>query len=144
MYGWTQLVLCTQCSTFLIPFFNEFSQYVTILRIVSEGGTGEDRRINPPLNLGKTLIIFGKNWFCRSSPRLEKIFDPPLDKIRSALTEDCGKNFQFLLYNLLFMVIEFREEQNFLKERCALTLINQHHIGFSFSTYWKLSNWHGS
>ena len=26
------------------------------------------------------------NWFCRSSPRLKKISDPPLDKILSALT----------------------------------------------------------
>ena len=46
----------------------------------------EPRRIDPPLNLGKTLMIFVKNWLCRSSPRLKKISDPPLDKIRSALT----------------------------------------------------------
>ena len=36
----------------------------------SEGGTEEDRRIDPPLNFGKrilllykTILIFGKNWF---------------------------------------------------------------------------------
>ena len=56
--------------------------------ICSEGGTGENRRIDPHLNVGileKTIIIFGKNWF-GSSPRLKIFSDPHLDKIRSALT----------------------------------------------------------
>ena len=60
-----------------------------IFNICSEGGTGENRRIDPHLNVGileKTIIIFGKNWF-RSSPRLKIFSDPHLDKIRSALTE---------------------------------------------------------
>ena len=61
----------------------------------SEGGTGKDRRINPPLNLGKTLIMFGKNWFRRSSLRLKKISDPPLEKIRSALTVHTHAQFYF-------------------------------------------------
>ena len=54
----------------------------------SEGGTGENWRIDPHLNLGillKTIVIFGKNWF-RSSPRLKFFSDPHLDEIRSALT----------------------------------------------------------
>ena len=34
-----------------------------LIRISSEGGTGEDRRIEPPLNFGKTTIISGKNGF---------------------------------------------------------------------------------
>ena len=57
--------------------------------ISSEGGTGENRRIDPHLNLGillKTIVIFGKNWF-RSSPRLKFFLDPHLDKFRSALTD---------------------------------------------------------
>ena len=72
------------------PSANQLRQwrFVWHIYLSSEGGTGEDRRINPPLNLGKTLIIFGKNWFCRSSPRLKIFFDPPLDKIRSALTDN--------------------------------------------------------
>ena len=58
------------------------------INIVSEGGTEEDRRIDPPLNFGilsKSIIIFGKNWF---DPPLDKenFSDPPLNKIRSALT----------------------------------------------------------
>ena len=59
-----------------------------IFNICSEGGTGENRRIDPHLNVGileKTIIIFGKNWF-RSSPRLKFFSDPHLDEIRSALT----------------------------------------------------------
>ena len=58
------------------------------INITSEGGTGENRRIDPHLNVGileKTIIIFGKNWF-RSSPRLKIFSDPHLDKIHSALT----------------------------------------------------------
>ena len=54
----------------------------------SEGGTGENWRIDPHLNLGillKTIVIFGKNWF-RSSPRMKFFSDPHLDEIRSALT----------------------------------------------------------
>ena len=63
--------------------------------ISSEGGTGENWRIDPYLNLGfllKTIVIFGKNWF-RSSPRIKKISDPHLDEIRSTLTEH-KHNFQ--------------------------------------------------
>ena len=54
----------------------------------SEGGTGENLRIDPHLNVGileKTIIIFGKNWF-RSLTRLKIFSDPHLDKIHSALT----------------------------------------------------------
>ena len=59
----------------------------------SEGGTGENRRIDPHLNVGileETIIIFGKNWF-KSSPRLKNFSDPHLDKIRSALTADVSR-----------------------------------------------------
>ena len=60
--------------------------------LVSEGGTGENWRIDPHLNLGilflfslKTIVIFGKNWF-RSSPRMKFFSDPHLDEVRSAVT----------------------------------------------------------
>ena len=57
--------------------------------IHSEGGTGENRRIDPHLNFGnfieKTIIIFGKNC-CRSTPRLKISSDPHLDNSHSALT----------------------------------------------------------
>ena len=58
---------------------------VTIRHLHTEGGTGENWRIDPHLFGNLTLIIFGKNWF-RSSPRLKIFSDPHLDKIRSALT----------------------------------------------------------
>ena len=63
---------------------NGFTSSISINKgMNSEGGTGE----NPHLNFGKTIVIFGKNWF-QSSPRLKKGSDPHLDKIRSTLTGD--------------------------------------------------------
>ena len=60
------------------------------LYIYSEGGTQEDRRIDPPLNFGIFIENNNKIWekWLRSSPRLiKKNSDPPLDIFRSALTE---------------------------------------------------------
>ena len=57
--------------------------------LFSEGGTEEDRRIDPPLNFGIFIENNNKIWkkWLRSSPRLiKKNSDPPLDKFRSALT----------------------------------------------------------
>ena len=57
--------------------------------IYSEGGTEEDRRINPPLNFGIFIENNNKIWkkWLRSSPRLIiKNSDPPLYKFHSALT----------------------------------------------------------
>ena len=74
-----------------------FMSYQRLLTLSSEGGTGENRRIDPHLNVGileKTIIIFGKNWF-RSSPRLKIFSDPHLDKIRSALTDPVFLAWQF-------------------------------------------------
>ena len=57
--------------------------------IISEGGTEEDRRINPPLNFGIFIENNNKIWkkWLRSFPRLiKKNSNPLLDKFRSALT----------------------------------------------------------
>ena len=59
----------------------------------SEGGTGENQRINPHLDLGNFVENnnnIWKNWF-RSSSRLKIFSDPHLDKIRSALTENTNE-----------------------------------------------------
>ena len=74
----------------ILQVFNAYVQLNLKCIIHSEGGTDEIRRINPYLNFGnfikKTIIMIGNNWF-RSSPRLKKISDPHLDKIRSALID---------------------------------------------------------
>ena len=71
---------CT--SPFLCFVFGPFCLFLPLV-VSSEGGTGEDRRIDPHLNVGileKIIIIFGNNWF-----RLKFFSDPHLDKIHSAL-----------------------------------------------------------
>ena len=73
--------------------------------IVSEGGTEEDRRIDPPLN----FVIFIENnsniWKkIASDPPLDKenFSNPPLDEIRSALT--VSTQFEFTKFSAEFAV----------------------------------------
>ena len=55
------------------------TSYPWITLTTSEGGTGDDRRIDPHLNFG--------NFIENNNNRLKIFSDPHLDKIRSALTE---------------------------------------------------------
>ena len=84
---------------------NKYIQYSIIL--LSEGGTGEDWKIEPHLNFGNFIEKNNNIWkkLAQILTKIENFFRSHLDKIRSALTEFTHSS----IYGISFHIKYVRE-----------------------------------